>query len=148
MDSVLRAAAIYFILLLLFRLTGNRVMGQMTAFDFILLLIVSETVQQAMITEDYSITNAFILVMTLLGIDIVLSFWKNRSPGVEKFLDGIPLVVIKDGRLQRHIMKKERIDEGDILAAARSKMGLERIDQIKHAVLEANGEITVIPNQR
>lgn len=145
MDSVIRAAAIYFTLVILFRVAGNRVMGQMTAFDFVLLLIISETVQQAMITVDYSITNAFLLVVTLLGLDIMLSLWKQRSGRVEKILDGVPLIVFANDELKRSVMDKERIDEGDILAAARDKQGLERLDQIKYAVIEANGEITVIP---
>ncbi len=145
MDSVIRAAAIYFTLVILFRVAGNRVMGQMTAFDFVLLLIISETVQQAMITADYSITNAFLLVVTLLGLDIMLSLWKQRSGRVEKILDGVPLIVFANDELKRSVMDKERIDEGDILAAARDKQGLERLDQIKYAVIEANGEITVIP---
>ncbi len=145
MDSVIRAAAIYFILVILFRVAGNRVMGQMTAFDFVLLLIISETVQQAMITVDYSITNAFLLIVTLLGLDIMLSLWKQRSGRVEKILDGVPLIVFANDELKRSVMDKERIDESDILAAAREKQGLERLDQIKFAVIEANGEITVIP---
>ena len=77
MDSVIRAAAIYFLLLVVFRLAGNRSIGQITAFDFVLLLIISEAIQQAMITDDYSMTNAFLLVVTLVGLDIMMSLWKQ-----------------------------------------------------------------------
>ena len=147
MDSVIRAAAIYFILLILIRLSGNRLMGQMTAFDFVLLLIISETIQQAMITQDSSITNAFLLVVTLLGIDIMLSLWKQRSGRIERLLDGVPILVIENGRLRRDVMRKERVEKSDILAAARDKQGLERMDQIKHAIVEASGEITIVPRE-
>ncbi len=147
MDSVIRAAAIYFILLILIRLSGNRLMGQMTAFDFVLLLIISETIQQAMITQDSSVTNAFLLVVTLLGIDIMLSMWKQRSARIERLLDGVPILVIENGRLRRDVMKKERVEESDILAAARDKQGLERMDQIKHAIVEASGGITIVPRE-
>lgn len=148
MDSVLRAAAVYFLLLLVFRLAGNRSIGQITAFDFVLLLIISEAIQQAMITNDYSITNAFLLVVTLVGLDIMMSLWKQRSERVEKILDGLPVLLIEDGKKHSKTMKKERVDESDILAAARELQGLERLDQIKHAVAESSGGITIVPKAR
>ena len=148
MDSVLRAAAVYFLLLLVFRLAGNRSIGQITAFDFVLLLIISEAIQQAMITDDYSITNAFLLVVTLVGLDIMMSLWKQRSERVEKILDGLPVLLIENGKKHSKTMKKERVDESDILAAARELHGLERLDQIKHAVVESSGGITIVPKAR
>ncbi len=148
MDSVLRAAAVYFLLLLVFRLAGNRSIGQITAFDFVLLLIISEAIQQAMITDDYSMTNAFLLVVTLVGLDIMMSLWKQRSKRVEKILDGLPVLLIENGKKQSKEMKMERVDESDILAAARELHGLERLDQIKHAVVESSGGITIVPKAR
>lgn len=145
MDSVLRAAAVYIFLLIVFRLGGNRSVAQITAFDFILLLIISEAIQQAIITDDYSVTNAFLVVTTLVGLDIMLSLWKQRSKRFEKFLDGVPLALIENGKLFKDRMSMERVDENDILAAAREMQGLERLDQIKHAVVEASGGITIIP---
>ena len=145
MDSVLRAAAVYIFLLIVFRLAGNRSVAQITAFDFILLLIISEAIQQAIITDDYSVTNAFLVVTTLMGLDIMLSLWKQRSERFEKFLDGVPLALIENGKLFKDRMSMERVDENDILAAAREMQGLERLDQIKHAVVEASGGITIIP---
>ncbi len=147
MESVIRAAVVYFLLLGVFRLAGNRSMAQLTAFDFVLLLIVSEAIQNALITSDYSLTNAFLLVVTLIGLDIMLSLWKQRSPRVEKVLDGTPILVMQDGELLHDRMEKERVDEADILAAARDKHGLERLDQIKHAVIEASGGISVVPKR-
>lgn len=148
MDSVIRAAVVYFILLAVFRLAGNRSIGQITAFDFILLLIISEAIQQALITSDFSLTNAFLIVVTLVGLDIMMSLWKQRSARVEKILDGVPVMLIENGNLLPHVMEMERVDESDILAAAREKQGLERLDQIKYAVVEASGGITIIPKER
>ena len=145
MESVIRAAVVYFMLLIVFRLSGNRSIAQLTAFDFVLLLIISESIQQAMITDDYSITNAFLLVITLVGLDIMMSLWKQRSPRAEKVLDGLPVMIVEDGELHDDRMVMERVDEGDILAAAREKQGLERMDQIKHAVIEATGGISIVP---
>jgi uncharacterized membrane protein YcaP (DUF421 family) len=145
MESVIRAAVVYFILLIVFRLAGNRSIAQLTAFDFVLLLIISEGIQQAMITDDYSITNALLIIVTLVGIDIMMSLWKQRSSRVEKLLDGLPVLLMQDGELHQERLAKERVDETDILAAAREKHGLERLDQIKHAIVEATGGISIIP---
>ena len=147
MQSVFRAAAIYFILLLVFRVSGNRAIGQITTFDFVLLLIISEAIQQAMITTDYSLTNAFLIVVTLVGLDIMMSLWKQRSEKVARVLDGLPILVIEDGKLHHDRMQKERVDEGDILQVARDKHGLERLEQIKHAVVEASGGISIVPKK-
>lgn len=148
MESVIRAGAVYFIMLVIFRLAGNRSIAQLTAFDFVLLLIVSEAIQQAMITNDSSLTNAFLLVLTLVGLDIMMSLWKQRSPRVEKILDGVPVLIMENGKLHHDRMKRERVDEGDILASARERHGVERLDQVKHAVVEATGGISVIPQKR
>lgn len=148
MESVIRAGAVYFIMLVIFRLAGNRSIAQLTAFDFVLLLIVSEAIQQAMITSDSSLTNAFLLVLTLVGLDIMMSLWKQRSPRVEKILDGVPVLIMENGKLHHDRMKRERVDEGDILASARERHGVERLDQVKHAVVEASGGISVIPQKR
>lgn len=148
MDSVIRAAVVYFIMLVIFRLAGNRSAANLTAFDFVLLLIVSEAIQQAMITNDYSLTNAFLLVLTLVGLDIMMSLWKQRFPLVERILDGSPILLMHEGKLHRDRMQKERVDEADILASARERHGLERMDQIKHVVVEATGGISVMPKER
>ncbi len=148
MEPVIRAAVIYFVLLAVFRIAGNRSIAQLTAFDFVLLLIVSESIQQALVSDDFSMTNAFLLVITLVGLDIMLSLWKQRFPRIEKVLDGVPVLLVHEGRKHEDRMKKERVDEGDIMAAARAKQGIERMDQIKHAVVEANGGLSIIPKDR
>lgn len=144
MESVLRALAIYAVLLVLFRVTGKRSLGQITTFDFILLLIISEAIQNGMVGSGYSITNALVLVTTLVAVDVGLSLVKRRSPRLEKYLDGTPLVIVEHGRVLRARIDKERVDESDILAAARRE-GLERMAQVKYAVLERNGHISIIP---
>ncbi|MEW6737113.1 MAG: YetF domain-containing protein [Acidobacteriota bacterium] len=147
MNAVLRVVTIYVFLLIIFRISGKRALGQLTTFDLVLLLIISETTQNALVGTDYSVTNAIILITTFVGIDIGLSLWKHRSPRLEKLLDGVPLIIVENGRLLKERMDKERIDESDILTAARELHGLERLDQIKYAVLERNGDISIIPKQ-
>ncbi|RIH80952.1 hypothetical protein Mterra_03421 [Calidithermus terrae] len=148
MDSVIQALAVYGFLLVLFRLAGKRSLAQITTFDFVLLLIISESIQNALVGQDYSLTHAALLVMTLVGVDIGLSLLKQRSPRIERLLDDVPLIVLENGKPLKDRMNKARVDEEDILSAARELQGLERLDQIKYAVLERSGGITIIPKQQ
>ena len=119
MDTVIRAFAIYFFLLVVFRIAGKRALVQITTFDFVLLLIIGEATQQALIGNDFSITTAWILIATLVGIDIAISLLKERFKKLERLVDGVPLVLVSNGELLRDRMEKSRVDEEDILGAAR-----------------------------
>jgi uncharacterized membrane protein YcaP (DUF421 family) len=145
MDSVLRVVVVFGFLLVLLRLAGRRTLSEMTSFDFVLLLIVSEQTQQAMVGQDHSMMNAFLMIATLIGLDIGLSLVKQRWPGAEKLLDGTPTIIVEHGRPISDLMDRARVDVDDVLDAAREKLGLERLDQIKYAVLEKSGGISIIP---
>ena len=147
MESVIRGLLVYLFLLIFFRISGKRTLQQTTNFEFVLLLIISETTQQAMVGQDQSMTNGFLLILTLIGASIAFSLLKQRSPAIDKWIDGVPVVLIEDGKLHQHRMGKLRVDEKDILEAARVKRGYERLDQIKYAILERDGEISVIGKQ-
>jgi uncharacterized membrane protein YcaP (DUF421 family) len=147
-DSVLRGVAVYGLLLVIFRVTGKRSLGQITTFDFILLLIISEAIQNGMVGAGYSVTNALVLIVTLVLIDMGLGFVKTRVPALERWLEGTPLVIVEDGRALQDRLARSGVDVSDVLRAARSTQGLERLDQIKYAVLERNGEISIIPRER
>ena len=147
MTSILRGVAVYLTLLLIFRIAGKRTLSEITTFDFVLLLIISEAVQQALIGTDNSMTNSFLVVFTLVGLDIALSVVKRASPRLERLLDPRPVVIVRDGVLQTEAAAKERVDEDDVLSAARCLHGLERMDQVKHAVLESGGKISIIPRE-
>lgn len=145
MESIVRAVAVYLMLLVIMRLSGRRTLAQITAFDFVLLLIIGEATQQALLGEDFSVTNATLVIMTLVGCDIGLSVLKRRSSTVAKVLDGCAMVVVEDGRPLRARMDAARIDVDDVLAAARKSHGIERLEQIRFAVFEASGTISIIP---
>ena len=145
MDAVVRGLLVYLFLLVVFRITGKRTLAQTTTFDFVLLLIISETVQQAMLDGNDSITHGLLLVVTLLGLSVALSFVKEYLPWAEKAIDSAPLVIIEDGKLLRERMEKLRVDESDVLESARELHGLERLDQIKYAIVERTGIVTIVP---
>jgi uncharacterized membrane protein YcaP (DUF421 family) len=145
MDAVIRAAIVYAFLLAVLRISGKRTLAQITTFDFVLLLIISEAAQQALVSNDNSMINAAILVTTLVGMNILISVLKQRSKLVERVLEGLPLVIVADGKPLRERMDKARVDMDDIMDAAREAHGLESLEQIKHAVLERSGQISIIP---
>lgn len=145
MDAVLRAGAIYIFLLLLFRISGRRTLSEITTFDFVLLLIIGEATQQGLLGDDFSVTNALLLIATLIVMDIALSLFKEHVPIAGKLLDGMPMVLVENGQPLRDRMKKARVDEYDIMEEARRAQGLERMDQIKYAVLEVSGAISIVP---
>src|SRR5687768_12240729 len=145
MESVVRALIVYLFLLLVFRISGKQTLSETSNFDLVLLLIISETTQQAMVDNDHSMTNAALLILTLVGAAVVLSVIKQWSPTVDRWIDGVAVVLINEGKLEHQRMNRERVDENDILEAARAQQGLESLDQIKFAVLERGGKITVVP---
>lgn len=145
MSSVIRGLVVYLFLLLIFRISGKRTLSEATAFDLVLLLIISETTQQAMVDSDHSMTNGALLILTLVGVDILLSVLKQWIPALDPVLDGSAVILVRDGKLLQDRLNRERVDANDILEAARLQLGLESLDQIKLAVLERGGKISVVP---
>ena len=147
MESVLRGVTVYIFLWLIFRISGKRTLAQTTPFELVLLLIISEVTNQAMVDSDHSITNAILLIMTLVGMSVLLSVMKHYSPRATRWLEGMPLPLVKDGEMLKENMDKSRVDEGEILSAARIEQGIERMADIKDATIENDGKISVVPKR-
>lgn len=146
MDVVVRAAAVYFFLIVILRIAGKRTLEEVTTFDIVLLLIISEATQQALLGEDFSLTASFLVISTLVAIEILLSIVGSRWRSLDRLLDGRPEVVVERGRVLSDRLRRHRMDENDILEAARELQGIERMEDIKYAVLERSGNISVIPS--
>ena len=147
MESVFRGIAIYLFLWLIFRVSGKRTLAQTSPFELVLLLIISEVTNQAMVDSDHSVTNAMLLIVTLVGMSVLLSVIKHRSAAASRWLEGLPLPLMRDGELLQESLDKTRVDPADILAAARLKHGIEHMDDIRHATVENDGEISIIPKK-
>ena len=146
MDTVLRSIAVYLFVLVVFRISGKRSLSQITTFDFILLLIVGEATQQALVGDDFSIVNAMVVICTLMTLEIVFSWMEARSPAFDRAVGSLPVVVVEHGKLLEDRAKKEGVTLSEVLAAGREKHGLERLDQVKYAILERHGGISVVPD--
>lgn len=148
MDMVLRAACMYLFLMVVLKIAGRRTLLQMTSFDFILLLIISEATQQALLGDDFSLFGAFITIGTLIAMDILFSMLKDKVPAADLVLDGSPVILIENGKTLDKRMVQLRISLEDVMEVARQEQGLERASQIKYAILETNGKISVIPEKQ
>lgn len=144
MDSVLRAFAMYLALMVLFKIAGRRSLAELTTFDFVLLMIIGEATQQALLGDDFSLTNAFQVIITLIAVDVGFSLLKQRSSWVSRLIDGEPTIIVENGKLLHRRLRHARLVEADVMEAARSSQGIETIDQIKFAIIERNGKISVI----
>ncbi|HVL88330.1 MAG TPA: YetF domain-containing protein [Candidatus Thermoplasmatota archaeon] len=146
MEALLRPLVVYAFLVVVLRLVGKRQLASITVFDFVLILIVAEAVQGAMVdNEDRSITVALLVVLTLVGTDLALSFVKRKFKRADRWVEGVPVVLVDDGKPVRVAMDRERVAEEDILASARMSQGLERMDQVRYAILENDGTISIVP---
>lgn len=148
MSTILRAVILYIVLLVIFRIAGKRSFSQITTFDFVLLLIIGESIQQALLGEDFSLINAVLAVGTLVMLDILISLVKQRSPALDQVLESAPLILVENGKLIEDRMQRERVGKDDILEKARELQGLERLEDIQYAVLERSGGITIIPKAK
>jgi uncharacterized membrane protein YcaP (DUF421 family) len=145
MVTVARTAGVYLFLLLIFRLAGKRTLAEVTIFDFILLLVISEATQQGLTGNDFSVTNACLIVLTLVAINRVSDWVAFRSTRASHLLNDEPMVLMLDGQMLRDRMREVKVREDDILEQGRQAAGVERLEDIAHAILERNGTISVIP---
>lgn len=143
-DVVLRTAIVYLFLVVVLRLSGKREVGQMTVLELVAILVISDAVQNSMVGDNSSLWGGLVAVLTLVGLDVALRRLARRSKRVGKAIEGEPRLLVRSGRLLRAAMKEEGVETEDIQAAIRSH-GLTRIEDVRAAVLETDGSISVIP---
>lgn len=142
-ELLVRGLIVYGFLLALIRLTGRRQTGMMTPFDFILLLILSNTVQNAMNGGDNSLGGGLFLAGTLIAINWLMLLLSRHYRLVHWALVGRPVFLVRDGDIQEKVMHRERITHHELMSALR-QAGLANIEQVKDVILETNGTISVI----
>ena len=142
-ELVIRAAFVYVYLFIWLRFSGKKLVGEMTPFDLVVLLILSETTQNAMIADDSSLLGMAIAAGTLLVIQHIVNYLSWRSRRARRFFDGVPRILVRHGQTRREAMGKERITAEDLLEALREN-GITSISSVRVAVLETDGKITIV----
>lgn len=145
-DLVLRAVSVYLFMFILMRVWGRKHLGQVTPFDFILLLFISESVQNAIVDDDKSVTGAFIVILTFLSLNTVVNRLTFRFPVLERILSGKPKVIVEDGKIIEKVKHREYISDQELQTALREE-GIEDLSKVKKATVETNGRISVVQNQ-
>jgi uncharacterized membrane protein YcaP (DUF421 family) len=148
MNPVFRAALIFGILWIVFRIGGRRTLAEITTFDFILLLIIGEATQQALIGDDFSVTTATLAIVTLVLLDLVMGRLASASNGLRRVIDSAPVIVIDNGKVLDEVLRQEGVDLEEVMAAARDKHGLQALTEIKYAIVERHGGISVVPKEQ
>jgi uncharacterized membrane protein YcaP (DUF421 family) len=142
-ELVIRATTVFAFLFLVCRIWGRKHLGQLSPFDFILLLIISECFQSALQGEEQSITGGMIALLTLVILDTFINRSTYFSPGLENIIDGNPKILIRDGIVDDEMRKKEVLSYQDLHAALRME-GVLEISEVKQATIETNGKISVV----
>ena len=140
---VLRACIVYFILLLLIRASGKLTMGQFTPFDMLLVVLLGNAVQNALLGQDTSVGGGLLLALTLLVLNWLVGLVSARSARMEALVEGVPVLLARDGKVYKDVLRRELISRADFDKAMRES-GVEDLDDIRMAVLETNGHITLV----
>ena len=141
-EFVLRGVIVYVFLLVILRVTGKRQTGQLAPFDLVLLLVLSNAVQNAMNGGDNSVSGGIISATTLIALHYAVAFMTFKNKTLEAWIEGTPRTLIHNGVLNEEVMRSELLTRHELAAALRSA-GCSEIGHIRVATLENNGQITV-----
>ncbi len=140
----IRTMSIYLVVLIGLRLSGKREIGQMTIFDLVVLLLISNAVQNAMVGPDTSLLGGILAAIVLLGVNALVARLGLRWPRLRHVVEGTPTLLVLHGEIITAHMRKEGIDQETLLAALREH-GIEGVSGVEMAVLEIDGSISVVP---
>jgi uncharacterized membrane protein YcaP (DUF421 family) len=142
LELIVRGAIVYFALFALLRFIGKKHVGELSPFDLVVLLIISETVDGSLIGDDHSLTGGLISAATLVAIVQIVGYltWRYRS--AERLVDGVPTVLVRHGKVNKEVMNDEQVTTAELLEALRRE-GHSSLSSVRVAILETDGTITL-----
>ena len=143
MEIVYRAAIIYFFMWFITRVVGKRELGQLSAFELVLLVTMGDLIQQGVTQEDFSVTGAMLAVGTFALLIVTFSYLSWRFKGSRPALEGMPVVVIKDGRMLESVMRYERLSDTELQEGLREQ-GIDDLAKVSVGVLEPDGKFSFV----
>jgi uncharacterized membrane protein YcaP (DUF421 family) len=144
LEIVVRTIAVYLAILIGLRLSGKREIGQMTVFDLVVLLLIANAVQNAMVGPDNSLVGGILAAVVLLVINALVARLRLRWPRLRRWVEGTPTLLVLHGEVIPQHMRQEGIDENSLQTALREH-GIAEISGVEMAVLEIDGSISVVP---
>lgn len=146
MTTIWHAVVGYFFLLLIVRVLRRRPGAQMTLFDFVFIFLTGGIIILSTAGRDHSVINGVCAAATIGMLHRLMAFLKTKYPKFGAIVDGTPLLLVRNGEWQNEVMEHMWVDDADVMAAARAA-GVKTLEQIKYAVLERNGGISVFPKE-
>ena len=143
MDIVVRATVIYFVVWIVVRGTGKRELAEMTAFELVLLVTIGDLVQQAVTQQDTSITGGALAIGTIAFWIVATSYVSFRFPGARGVIEGVPVVVVRDGEPLNQVLRIERLTLEELKGGARNQ-GIADLAEVQLGVLEPDGKLSFI----
>lgn len=143
MEIVIRASVIYFLVWILIRAMGKRELAQMGAFELVLLVTIGDLVQQGVTQEDFSVTGALLAIGTLAFWILISSYVSFRFAGTRGLIEGKPVIVVHEGKVQREALRIERVTAEELMDAAREQ-GIADLRSVRFGVLEADGKFSFL----
>lgn len=142
-EFVLRAVAVYAFLVVALRMTGKRQFGQLSPFDLVLLLVLSNAVQNSMNAGDNSLIGGLISATTLLMLNYVVGVVTFYSRKAEIAIEGIPDILVHNGVVRQEVLEREKMSREELMSALRAN-GLSSLEEVRYAILENDGKISII----
>ena len=146
-EYLLRAVVVYVVLLAMIRLSGKRTMGQFTPFDVLLIVLLGNAVQNALLGKDTSLLGGLLLAAVLITLNWTTGWLTARNRRLERLIEGVPVILARDGRLLHDVLRKELVSLNDFEEALRQNGEIGLAD-VKIAILETDGRISVVPKER
>lgn len=143
LELIIRGTAVYWFLFLLFRFVLRREIGSIGLTDVLFVVVVADAAQNGMAGEYKSITDAFILIATISAWNLLVDWLNMKFPSVRNVLEARPLMLVSNGRILSHNLRKELLTEEELLAKLREE-GIENIQAVKFACMESDGKVSVI----
>ncbi len=145
-EKVLRSVVVYGFLLVSFRVAGKRLLGQLTAFDLVVLLIISNVLQNAAIGNDVSLGGGLLGAAVIILLNVMVAWLTFRHKRLERLVENTPTVIVKHGHVIRANLDREHMSLAELRAALR-KEGIATMSEVRYAILEEDGHVSVIPRR-
>jgi uncharacterized membrane protein YcaP (DUF421 family) len=143
MDIAVRGILLFVFVFVVLRVVGRRELSSLEPFDLVLLVVLGDAIQQGLTQQDYSVTGAMIAVTTLAAMAVLVSYVGYRFTSLRRVLDGLPIVLVQDGKLIDANLRRERLTPADVFEAARLAQ-IGRLDDVEWAILEVSGQISFV----
>jgi uncharacterized membrane protein YcaP (DUF421 family) len=141
-ELIIRGVIVYLALFLLLRFIGKKHVGELSPFDLVVLLIISETVDGSLIGDDRSLTGGLISAATLVAVVQLVGYLTWRSRTIEKIVDGVPQILVRHGQIRNQLLDQEQVTRAELLEALRRE-GCSALTNVRFAILETDGSITM-----